>query len=78
MNATSTPLKCLVCGAEATLQRGLCSRDYQRFRRAKMSLPKAKQAEFDRQMIAQGLVAPNIQDQRNNDDPFKSAADELK
>lgn len=60
---------CLVCGKEFdSLLRGLCGRDYGRFRIAKESLPEDQQDDFESLLISKNHLAPSKQGQHSIDD----------
>ncbi len=47
--------KCLICG-DPTYQRGVCCKHYQKFYRAKMSLPKRDRILFEKEQIEEGRI----------------------
>ena len=53
--------KCIVCGDETdSLQRGLCYRDYGRFRRMKAKIPLELQDAFEEELINSGKLLPGM------------------
>lgn len=61
---------CIVCGRQqrARLIRGLCTRDYERFRRAKAKLPLDQQDLFDDEMVVKGKIGKDKKGSRGLED----------
>ena len=63
---------CLVCGGEATGNRGLCIADYLRFYRAMMQKSEKKRPSFEAEQIYEGrILASGHLREINNPNPFK-------
>lgn len=53
---------CIVCGEAATgRRRGLCTKDYERYRTALKSIPSGKREEWESLCVERGLLMPNRQ-----------------
>ena len=71
----STESKCIVCGEVTTsVQRGLCIRCYERFRRAKQKVAAAERLEFEQLLVDNGQLLPSRQGKSVVDDVFADAA----
>lgn len=63
--------RCLVCGkAEENRKRGLCSADYQKWRRVVKNATAEELAQLEEELVSQGAILP---DRRFSTDPFKDA-----
>jgi hypothetical protein len=63
--------RCLACQTHAPkLFRGLCQRDYERFRRQRDKLPLDKQAAFEARLIGNGLLLVSRQGQQASHNVF--------
>lgn len=67
--------KCLICGKDATGNRGLCVAHYLQFYRAMNSLPKRQRRVFEEEQIREGriLAAGQVREIKNPN-PFVSEA----
>jgi hypothetical protein len=63
---------CLHCSESAAYgRRGLCEGHYQKFRRAKMALPKSKRSEMDSLHVREGrILAPGAIREIKDPNPF--------
>lgn len=75
MTTKSSPEKCLLCDSSKDLKRGLCSSHYQKYKRAWRSVPESKRAEFEAELIEEGLLLPPQKRGRKSEDlVFKEKA----
>lgn len=75
MATKSSHEKCLLCDSTNELKRGLCSSHYQKYKRAWRSVPEAKRADFEAELIEDGLLLPPQKRGRKSEDlVFKEKA----
>lgn len=51
--------RCLSCGSENVVKRGLCYACYEKYRREREKLPTKQRTRFDDELIASKLLAPD-------------------
>ncbi|MDX1964122.1 MAG: hypothetical protein SFX18_13295 [Pirellulales bacterium] len=71
---------CIVCEDGSTrITRGLCAKHYEKYRAKFLSLPLEKRPKYDEFLIERGLLMPNRQGKKlDDDDPFADALDQFK
>lgn len=67
--------ECLICGKEATGNRGLCQADYLKFHRALMNVPMRERASWEQEQIYEGrILAAGVARKIKSPNPFGAEA----